>query len=38
MKKLTVLAVGLLLLVPSLAFSDAFSFRGGYFWPKAPAR
>jgi hypothetical protein len=37
MKKLTVLAVGLLLLVPSLAFSDSFSFRGGYFWPKAPA-
>jgi hypothetical protein len=35
MKKLTVLAAGLLLLVPALAFSDSFSFRGGYFWPGA---
>jgi hypothetical protein len=35
MKKLTVLAAGLLLLVPSLAFSDSFSLRLGYFMPRA---
>lgn len=35
MKKLTVLAVGLALLVPSLAFADSFSLRAGYFWPRA---
>jgi opacity protein-like surface antigen len=35
MKKLTVLAAGLLLLVPSLAFSDSFSLRLGYFRPGA---
>ena len=35
MKKLTVIAVGLLLLVPSLAFSDSVSLRLGYFFPKA---
>jgi hypothetical protein len=35
MKKLTVLAVGLALLVPSLAFADTFSVRFGYFMPKA---
>lgn len=36
MKKTTVLVVGLLLLVPSLAFCDWFSLRVGYFWPGAP--
>jgi hypothetical protein len=35
MKKLTSLAAGLLLLVPTLAFSDSFSLRVGYFWPGA---
>ena len=35
MKKLTVLAAGLLLLVPALAFSDSISLRGGYFMPSA---
>lgn len=35
MKKVTVLAVGLLLLVPCLAFSDSFSLRLGYFMPRA---
>lgn len=35
MKKLTVLAIAFLILVPSLAFADIFSFRMGYFWPKA---
>ena len=35
MKKLTVIAVGLLLLVPSLAFSDSISLRLSYFFPKA---
>ena len=35
MKKLTILAAGLLLLVPSLAFSDSFSLRLGYFMPRA---
>jgi len=35
MKKLTGLALGLLLLVPSLAFSDSFSLRIGYFMPLA---
>lgn len=35
MKKLTVIAAGLLLLVPSLAFSDTFSLRLGYFMPGA---
>jgi hypothetical protein len=35
MKKLTILAVGLLLLVPSLAFSDSVTLRLGYFLPKA---
>jgi len=35
MKKTTVLAAALLLLVPSLAFSDSFSLRAGYFMPKA---
>jgi hypothetical protein len=35
MKKLTVLALGLLLLAPSLAFSDSFSLRIGYFMPYA---
>src|SRR5512143_3502995 len=34
MKKLTVLAAGLLLLVP-WAFSDSISVRGGYFMPRA---
>jgi len=37
MKKLTVIAAGLLLLVPSLAFSDTFSLRLGYFMPGASA-
>ena len=35
MKKLIVLAAGLALLVPSLAFADSFSLRTGYFWPRA---
>ncbi len=35
MKKLTGLALGLLLLVPSLAFSDSFFLRMGYFMPHA---
>ncbi len=35
MKKLTVIAVGLLLLVPSLAFSDSVTLRLGYYFPKA---
>ncbi|OGD20626.1 MAG: hypothetical protein A2Y70_02930 [Candidatus Aminicenantes bacterium RBG_13_64_14] len=35
MKKLTGLALGLLLLVPTLAFSDSFSLRIGYFMPHA---
>jgi hypothetical protein len=35
MKKLTGLALGLLLLAPSLAFSDSFSLRIGYFMPYA---
>jgi hypothetical protein len=35
MKKLTGLALGLMLLVPSLAFSDSFSLRIGYFMPHA---
>lgn len=35
MKKLTVLAAGLLLLVPTLAFSDTFSLRLGYYMPRA---
>lgn len=34
MKKVTIIAVGLLLLIPSLAFSDSISLRLGYFWPK----
>jgi opacity protein-like surface antigen len=35
MKKLIVVAAGLALLVPSLAFADQFSVRLGYFMPKA---
>jgi hypothetical protein len=35
MKKLTILAAGLFLLVPSLAFSDSFQLRLGYFMPGA---
>jgi hypothetical protein len=35
MKKLTVLAAGLLLLIPSLAFSDSISIRLGYYMPGA---
>jgi opacity protein-like surface antigen len=35
MKKLTVVAAGLLLLAPSLAFSDSVSLRLGYFMPRA---
>jgi hypothetical protein len=35
MKKLAVVAAGLILLVPSLAFSDSISLRLGYFFPKA---
>ena len=35
MKKLTVIGLGLLLLVPALAFSDSFSLRVGYFLPQA---
>jgi hypothetical protein len=34
MKKLTVLAAGLLLLVPTLAFSDSISIRAGYYLPR----
>jgi len=34
MKKITMLALGLLILIPSLAFSDSISLRLGYFWPK----
>ena len=34
MKKLTIIALGSLLLIPSLAFSDSISLRVGYFWPK----
>ncbi len=37
MKKLTIIATGLLLLVPTLAFSDTFSIRLGYFMPSASA-
>jgi len=33
MKKLTVLFVGLLVLIPTLAFSDMISFRLGYYMP-----
>jgi len=35
MKKLTVLALGLLILVPALAFSDSISVRLGYYMPRA---
>lgn len=35
MKKLTIIAAGLLLLVPALAFSDTFTLRMGYFMPGA---
>jgi len=35
MKKLTVIAAGLLLLAPTLAYSDTFSLRIGYFMPSA---
>jgi opacity protein-like surface antigen len=35
MKKLTILALGLLILIPSLAFSDSISLRLGYYMPKA---
>jgi hypothetical protein len=35
MKKLTVLAVGLLLLVPSVVFCDSISLRLGYYMPHA---
>lgn len=35
MKKLTVLTIGFLLLVPSLVFSDTISIRFGYFMPMA---
>ncbi|MCK7482278.1 MAG: hypothetical protein M0C28_37880 [Candidatus Moduliflexus flocculans] len=35
MKKLTVLALGLLILVPALAFSDSISLRLGYYMPRA---
>ncbi|MEN6559905.1 MAG: hypothetical protein ABFD52_03925 [Acidobacteriota bacterium] len=34
MKKLTILAAGLLLLVPTLAFSDSVQFRLGFFMPQ----
>jgi opacity protein-like surface antigen len=34
MKKLTILAAGLLLLVPTLAFSDSIQLRLGYFMPR----
>ncbi len=35
MKKLTILALGLLILVPALAFSDSISLRLGYYMPRA---
>ena len=35
MKKLTVIAAALLVLVPSLAFSDSISLRLGYYMPRA---
>jgi opacity protein-like surface antigen len=35
MKKLIVLAAGLALIVPTLAFADSFSLRVGYFMPRA---
>ncbi|HVP91046.1 MAG TPA: hypothetical protein VMS75_07495 [Terriglobales bacterium] len=35
MKKLTVLIAGLVLLIPSLAFSDMMTLRLGYYMPKA---
>jgi hypothetical protein len=35
MKKLTVIAAALLVLVPSLAFSDSISMRLGYYMPRA---
>jgi hypothetical protein len=35
MKKLTVIAAALLVLVPSLAFSDSISLRFGYYMPRA---
>src|SRR5512140_123644 len=35
MKKLTIIAAGLLLLIPSLAFSDSFTVRLGFYLPKA---
>src|SRR4030042_3294394 len=35
MKKLTVLAAGLLLLIPTLSFADSISLRVGYFMPRA---
>jgi hypothetical protein len=35
MKKLIVLAAGLALLVPSLAFADTFSLKFGYYMPRA---
>jgi len=35
MKKLTVLAAGLLLLIPTLSFADSISLRLGYFMPRA---
>jgi hypothetical protein len=35
MKKLTIVAVGLLLLIPSLAFSDTITLRLGYYLPRA---
>jgi opacity protein-like surface antigen len=35
MKKLTVLAAGLLLLIPALSFADSISLRGAYFMPRA---
>jgi opacity protein-like surface antigen len=34
MKKVTILAVGLLLLVPALSFSDSISLRLGYYIPR----
>lgn len=35
MKKHLILAVAALILVPTLAFTDTISLRGGYFFPKA---
>jgi len=35
MKKLTILAAGLLLLIPALGFADSISLRAGYFMPRA---